>query len=789
MIKEFFKNTSLRRMLGTDERSQDNNDTNNSNSKGRNSTTTLSSISSFSMLTNKRVLIDSTAKLNPLYLAKQNPVMFTVEAGFFVVLAIAIFPNISAEFVSQNQIFYIEVAVILILTVWFATLSESLSEAQARARVDSLRALEREVSARKIVHGKEVVVTSTSLKPGDEVIIYVGEIIPRDGLVNEGKAFVDESMMTGESNPVFKEKGDHVIGGTKVASDKMLIEITAEVGKSFLDEMVNLIQNATRPKSKNEIALTILLAGLSIIFVTVIGTLLFLAYSLGYSVDIATLIALLVALMPTTIGGLLPAIGISGITRLGRDNIVAKSGKGIEAAGDCDVLILDKTGTITEGSRSAVGFIPMQGYTEEDVGQAAFAASIHDVTHEGKSIVDLSEEKKYIPPLLEKILAARSIEFSAETRFSGIEFVASKKVGTLNKEQEEEFREIARTVVDQKLADASTTPIDSLEEDIDRASRSKVHDMFMEIERIANETSKKEGGGRGGGQVKILKGAVDGILKSASPQVNEAELKWKAHEIAEKGETPLAVSIGNEIIGLIVLKDNLKENIRQNLDEVRSTGITTVMITGDNQLTAQIIAREAGVDQIMAEAKPTDKLRRVVEEQEKGHIIGMMGDGTNDAPALAKADIGLAMNSGTAAAKEAANMIDLDSDPSNILKVVKLGKQLLITRGAITTFSIANDVAKYFAILPAMFMVENPKLEALNVMQLHSPETAILSTLIFNAIIIPALIPLSLRGVRFRPEAPEKMFLRNMTIYGLGGVALPFVSIKAIDMILSVFMG
>ncbi|MGB8642265.1 MAG: HAD-IC family P-type ATPase [Nitrososphaeraceae archaeon] len=784
---EFFKNTSLRRVLGTDERSQDNNDTNNSNSKGRNSTTTLSSISSFSMLTNKRVLIDSTAKLNPLYLAKQNPVMFTVEAGFIVVLAIAIFPNISAEFVSQNQIFYIEVAVILILTVWFATLSESLSEAQARARVDSLRALEREVSARKIVHGKEVVVTSTNLKPGDEVIVYVGEIIPRDGLVNEGKAFVDESMMTGESNPVFKEKGDHVIGGTKVASDKMLIEITAEVGKSFLDEMVNLIQNATRPKSKNEIALTILLAGLSIIFVTVIGTLLFLAYSLGYSVDIATLIALLVALMPTTIGGLLPAIGISGITRLGRDNIVAKSGKGIEAAGDCDVLILDKTGTITEGSRSAVGFIPMQGYTEEDVGQAAFAASIHDVTHEGKSIVDLSEEKKYIPPLLEKILAARSIEFSAETRFSGIEFVASKKVGTLNKEQEEEFREIARTVVDQKLADASTTPIDSLEEDIDRASRSKVHDMFMEIERIANETSKKEGGR--GGQVKILKGAVDGILKSASPQVNEAELKWKSHEIAEKGETPLAVSIGNEIIGLIVLKDNLKENIRQNLDEVRSTGITTVMITGDNQLTAQIIAREAGVDQIMAEAKPTDKLRRVVEEQEKGHIIGMMGDGTNDAPALAKADIGLAMNSGTAAAKEAANMIDLDSDPSNILKVVKLGKQLLITRGAITTFSIANDVAKYFAILPAMFMVENPKLEALNVMQLHSPETAILSTLIFNAIIIPALIPLSLRGVRFRPEAPEKMFLRNMTIYGLGGVALPFVGIKAIDMILSVFMG
>jgi potassium-transporting ATPase ATP-binding subunit len=796
MLKRIFKRIRLNGMHGTNSRVAsigndgglngsnfvNNSDHNNSKSSRHSST------SSFSMLTDRRVLIDSISKLNPVYLAKQNPVMFTVEAGFFVVLAIAMFPNISAEFVSQNQIFYFEVAIILILTVWFATFSESLSEAQARARVDSLRALEKEVSARKVAHGKEVIVTSTSLKPGDEVVVYVGEIIPRDGLVNEGKAFVDESMMTGESNPVFKEKGDHVIGGTKVASDKMIIEITAEVGKSFLDEMVNLIQNATRPKSKNEVALTILLAGLSIIFVTVIGTLLFLAYSLGYDVDIATLIALLVALMPTTIGGLLPAIGISGITRLGRDNIVAKSGKGIEAAGDCDVLILDKTGTITEGSRSAIGFVPMQGYTEEDVGQAAFAASIHDVTHEGKSIVDLSEEKKYIPPLLEKILAARSIEFSAETRFSGIEFIASKKVSALNKEQEEEFREIARTVVDESVADASTTSIDVLEEDIDRASRSKVHDILMDIERIANGAGREQGKG-GTEQVKILKGAVDGILKSANPGVNEAELKWKAREIAEKGETPLAVSIGNEVIGLIVLKDNLKENIRQNLDEVRSTGITTVMITGDNQLTAQIIAREAGVDQIMAEARPTDKLRRVVEEQEKGHIIGMMGDGTNDAPALAKADIGLAMNSGTAAAKEAANMIDLDSDPSNILKVVKLGKQLLITRGAITTFSIANDVAKYFAILPAMFMVENPKLEALNIMQLHSPETAILSTLIFNALIIPALIPLSLRGVKFRPETPEKMFLRNMTIYGLGGIALPFIGIKAIDMILSVFMG
>lgn len=614
MIKDFFKNNPVKRILMPSERngSKNDNDTNKSNELM--TTTTSPSMLTYSMLTNRRVLIDSITKLNPWYLAKQNPVMFTVEAGFFVVLAIAIFPNISTEFVSQNQIFYIEAAIILILTVWFATFSEALSEGQARARVDSLRSLEKEVSARKIVHGKEVTVTSTSLKPGDEVIVYSGEIIPRDGLVNEGKAFVDESMMTGESNPVFKEKGDHVIGGTKVASDKMVIEITAEAGRSFLDQMISLTQNATRPKTQNEIALTILLAGLSMIFITVIGTLLFLAYSLNYAVDIATLIALLVALMPTTIGGLLPAIGVSGITRLGRDNIIAKSGKGIEAAGDCDILILDKTGTITEGSRSAIAFVPMQGYTEEDVGQAAFAASIHDTTHEGKSIVDLSEQKKFIPPLLEKILAARSIEFSAETRVSGIEFVASKKVAALNKEEEEEFREIARTVVNGKATDT----IDRLEEDIDRASRSKVHDILLDLEKT-KESDEKEGKD----QIRILKGAIDGVLESAHPGVNVAELKWKAQEIGENGETPLAVSVGNKIIGLVVLKDNLKENIRQNLNEVRSTGITTVMITGDNQLTAQVIAKEAGVDEIMAEAKPADKLKRVVEEQEKGHIIGV----------------------------------------------------------------------------------------------------------------------------------------------------------------------
>ena len=633
---------------------------------------------------NSKVILDSVTKLNPTYLAKFNPVMFTVEIGFFLVLLIAFFPNISAEFVNQNQIFYFESAIILILTVWFATFSESLSEAQARARVDSLRSLEKEVIAHKIVNGNGTLVdlVSTELKPGDEVRVNAGEIIPRDGLVNVGKAFIDESMMTGESNPVYKEKGDHVIGGTKVASDTLVVEITAEAGRSFLDQMVGLIRNATRPRTQNEIALTILLAGLSLIFIIVIGTLLYLAYYLGYKVDIAALIALLVALMPTTIGALLPAIGVAGITRLGRDNIVAKSGKGIESAGDCDVLILDKTGTITEGSRSAVSFIPLQKYTEEDVGQAAFAASIHDNSHEGKSIVDLAEEKKFIPPLVERILTSKPIEFSAETKYSGIQFVPFKDI-QLTKEQKGATRR--NRIIRWTAAE-------------------EIENMHHLITILANFGKTLLSLSNKGSEIIVLKGAVEAMLKRAHNQVNEDEIKWKSQEISKKGETPLVVSINQEVIGLVALKDNLKENISENIGEIRSTGIHTIMITGDTQVTAQVIAKEANVDEVIAEAKPTDKLLRVEEEQSKGHIIGMVGDGTNDAPGLAKADVGLAMNSGTAAAKEAANMIDLDSDPSNILKVVKLGKQLLMTRGAITTFSIANDAAKYFALLPAMFM-------------------------------------------------------------------------------------
>ena len=745
---------------------------NNNNKRNENNKTFFNRLAN---TMNKAILVESLKKLNPQYLAKNNPVMFTVELGFFVVFSIAIFPHISETFVNQNQIFYIETAIILILTVWFATFSESLSESQAKARVDSLRNLEKEVSTHKVVHGKEVIVTSSNLKPGDEVRVYAGEFIPRDGLVIEGKTFVDESMMTGETNPIFKEKDDHVIGGTRVTTDNIIVEITAEAGKSYLDQMVGMIQNATRPKTQNEIALTILLAGLSIIFITVIGTLLFLGYFMGYKIDIASLVALLVALMPTTIGGLLPAIGVAGITRLGKDNIIAKSGKGIEAAGDCDVLILDKTGTITEGSRSAISFIPIHGYTEEDVGQTAFAASIHDTTHEGKSIVDLAEEKKYLPPLLEQIITAKSIDFSAETRVSGIEFISYKKRINLNKDQEEEFRDIAKTIQD-KTRTYDSLSIDAIEKAIDESSKCKVHNMLLQL-----AYSYKP--------IKILKGAVDVILEEASnPQTNKAEIKWKAQEISQNGATPIAVSINNEIIGLIVLKDNLKERIREKLEEVHATGITTIMITGDNKLTAEVIAKEANVNQVMSEAKPTDKLTKVIEEQQKGHIIGMVGDGTNDAPALAKADIGLAMNSGTAAAKEAANMVDLDSDPSKILKVVKLGKQLLMTRGAITTFSIANDAAKYFAILPAMFMENNPTIASLNIMQLHNPQTAILSTLIFNAIIIPALIPISLKGIKFKAESLQKIFVKNIVIYGIGGAILPFVGIKMIDVLLSLFV-
>ena len=695
----------------------------------------------------RRALLDSCLKLNPLYLARDSPVMLVVEAGFVLVLAIGIAPQAFGGFANQARWFYAVIAGILLLTVWFSTFSEALSEAQGRARVDALRALEKDVPARKIVGEGEVIVPSRIVAPGDVVRVNRGEFIPRDGVIKDGKAYIDESMMTGESIPAYKEVGGHVIGGTKVATDSILVTIVAEAGKSYLDQMISLVENAKRPKSPSEISLTILLIGLTATFIVVVGAFLFLADHLGLLIDVAVLVSLLVALMPTTIGGLLPAIGVAGIARVGDANVVAKSGKAVEAAGDVDILILDKTGTITEGQRTVKEFVPLKGYTKEEVGQAAYLASIYDQTPEGRSVIEVAKKNGWVLPLTPRILAGKSIEFTAESRVSGLELYVPRP-GAL------------------AIQELPTAPPE--------AQESRIWRLLLDLEIS----------GRPG---RILKGAVDAIL-DLSPDVNEAELRWQAQEISKTGGTPIVVAVDRLVVGLINLRDNLKPHIREKLDAVRATGIKTVMVTGDAQLTARVIAEEAGIDEVMAEAKPADKLVRVELEQKLGHVVGVEGDGTNDAPALAKADVGIAMNSGTSAAREAANMVDLDSDPAKILKVVEVGKQLLMTRGAITTFSVTNDIAKYFTIFPAM-IPGNPAASLLNVMHLHSPATAILATMVFNAVIIPALIPLSLKGVKFRAEPMEKTFVRNMAIYGLGGAVLPFLAIKAIDLLLAAFIG
>jgi potassium-transporting ATPase ATP-binding subunit len=694
-----------------------------------------------------RAFRDSLLKLNPFYLAKANLVVFIVEAGFLVVLLMGIAPAAFAGLATQKPWFYFAIAAILLLTVWFSTFSEALSEAQGRARVDFLRGLEKDVPARKVVDGKESVVPSKSLVPGDLVRVNRGETIPRDGLIKEGKAYIDESMMTGESVPVLKEAGSHVIGGTKVATDSILVTIVAEAGRTYLDEMIALVENAKRPKSPNEISLTILLIGLTVIFMLVVGSFGVLVGDVGSAVDLAILISFLVALMPTTIGGLLPAIGVAGITRVAEANVVAKSGKAVEAAGDVDVLILDKTGTITEGQRSVKEFVPLEGYTVAEVAEAAYFASIYDHTPEGRSIVEVAKKNGWTLPITPRVLSGKSFEFSAETRVSGINLF------------------VPRLGIRLPLAEIPPAPPE--------LASSKVWAELVRLEESPEEA-------------RIIKGAVDAIL-ALGLEANEAELRWKSQEISRTGGTPLAVAVNRRVIGLINLRDNLKPDIRRKLDAVRATGIKTVMVTGDNAVAARVIAQEAGIDEVMAEAKPADKLVRVEAEQKLGHIVGVEGDGTNDAPALAKADVGIAMNSGTAAAREAANLVDLDSDPSKIIKVVEVGKQLLMTRGAITTFSVTNDIAKYFTLLPAL-VPGNWAASVLNIMQLHSPATAILATMIFNAIIIPALIPISLRGVSFRAEPTEKTFVRNMTIYGLGGAALPFAAIKAIDLVLALFI-
>src|SRR5437773_66754 len=604
----------------------------------------------------RRALLDSLVKLNPLYLGKDSPVMLVVEAGFALVLAMGLAPGAFAGLVNQARWFYFIIAGSLLLTVWFSTLSEAVSEAQGRARVDALRTLEKDVPARKIVGHSEVIVPSRHLDPGDVVRVNAGEFIPRDGVIKEGKAYIDESMMTGESIPSYKESGGHVIGGTKVATDSILVTIVAEAGKSYLDQMISLVENAKRPKSASEVSLTILLVGLTAIFLVVCSAFLFLADHLGLLIDLAILISLLVALMPTTIGGLLPAIGVAGIARVGEANVVAKSGKAVEAAGDVDILILDKTGTITEGQRTVKEFVPLKGYTKEEVGQAAYLASVYDHTPEGRSIIEVAKKNGWVLPLTPRILAGKSIDFSAESRVSGVELFVPRP-GTLG------------------IQELPTAPPE--------AAESRIWRLLLDLEVS-------------GGPAKLLKGAVDAIL-DLSPEVNEAELLWQAQEISKTGGTPIAVAVDRLVVGLINLRDNLKPHIR-------------------------------------------------------------------------------------------AKLVDLDSDPAKILKVVEVGKQLLMTRGAITTFSVTNDIAKYFTLFPAV-IPGNPAARLLDVMQLHSPVTAVLATMLFNAAIIPALIPLALKGVKFRAEPMERTFVRNMAIYGLGGAVLPFLAIKTIDLILAFVIG
>ncbi|CAH1056416.1 potassium-transporting ATPase subunit KdpB [Paenibacillus pseudetheri] len=657
---------------------------------------------------------DSFIKLNPVTLIK-NPVMFVVEVGTIIVLLMVLAPGyFNAE---QSIGFNITVLFILLFTVLFANFAEALAEGRGKAQADSLKKTKQDITANKLVGGSVKTVSSSELRKGDIVIVSQGELIPGDGEVIEGLASVDESAITGESAPVIKEAGGDfgsVTGGTRVVSDEIKVSITSDPGESFLDRMISLVEGAKRQKTPNEIALNTLLISLTLIFLIVVVTLRPIATYLGVDLDIPVMIALLVCLIPTTIGGLLSAIGIAGMDRVTQFNVLAMSGKAVEAAGDINTMILDKTGTITFGNRMASEFVPVGNETEAELTTWAAISSLKDETPEGRSVIELAKklERSYDSKLAE---GGQFVEFKAETRMSGID-----------------------------LQDGRC----------------------------------------------VRKGAVDSVKKWVQSKggVIPANLDSSSDAIARMGGTPLAVAVDNRIYGLIYLKDTVKPGMKERFDELRKMGIKTIMCTGDNPLTAATIAREAGVDDFIAESTPEDKIAVIRREQNEGKLVAMTGDGTNDAPALAQADVGLAMNSGTTAAKEAANMVDLDSDPSKIIEVVAIGKQLLMTRGALTTFSIANDIAKYFAIIPAMFMLAIPEMEALNVMGLGSPSSAIISALIFNAIIIPLLIPLAMKGVSYKAMSSTKLLGRNIFIYGLGGVVVPFAGIKLIDMIVSIWI-
>ena len=662
-------------------------------------------------------LKQSFVKLNPKTMFK-NPIMFIVEVVTFVMLFVTIWSAATGDHTQGSFGYNMLVFIVLFVTLLFANFAEAIAEARGKAQADSLRKTREETPAKLIgANGSITTVSSSQLKKGDIFICEAGDTIPSDGEIIEGLASIDESAITGESAPVIREAGgdkSSVTGGTKVLSDQIRVKVTTQPGESFLDKMIALVEGASRQKTPNEIALTILLAGFTLVFVVVCGTLKPMADYSNTQITIAAFISLFVCLIPTTIGGLLSAIGIAGMDRALRANVITKSGKAVETAGDIDTLLLDKTGTITIGNRKATQFYPVKWIDEQAFVQACLMASLSDETPEGKSIVELGREKGVRIRDL-STSGSRMIKFTAETKCSGVDL----KDGT-----------------------------------------------------------------------RIRKGAFDAIRRMSEAAGNKypEEVAELVEKITSNGGTPLVVSQDDFIIGVIELQDIIKPGIQERFERLRKMGVKTVMVTGDNPLTAKYIAEKAGVDDYIAEAKPEDKMNYIKKEQEAGKLVAMMGDGTNDAPALAQANVGVAMNSGTQAAKEAGNMVDLDNDPTKLIEIVEIGKQLLMTRGTLTTFSIANDVAKYFAIVPALFMVAIPQLAALNIMHLHSPQSAILSAVIFNALIIPILIPLALRGVAYKPIGASALLRRNLLIYGVGGIIAPFVGIKLIDLVVSMFM-
>lgn len=703
-----------------------------------------------------RVIADSIVRLNPVSLAA-NPVMLIVELSFFVISAMAIDPRIFYPLSTDAmRSFYVEVAVVLLITVWFSTLSDSLAETQAKMTARSLRTLESEVVSKKIViEGNERKISPTSsshLRKEDLIKLDKGDTIPIDSDVVEGIAMVDESLITGESAPVRKAPGDQIIGGSKIATDSLVAKVSVNPEDTYINQMIKLVESSKRPRTPNEQAITMVLIGLTAIFTVVVAGILGLSLLLNLGVDFAVLVALYVCLLPTTIGALLPAIGLSGINRLYESKIIAKSGKSIEVAGDTDTILLDKTGTITVGNRQAIEFIPFEGHTEKEVGDAAFLSSWHDDTPEGRSIIRLAHEKGFIPREMNALEQAEAYEFSATTRTSGVK-IHSGPTFLLPKDGGNTDERGGRTRFRRKYADEALAE-------------------FVDYQVKPGESHSDV--------IEILKGAPDSIRKIANSVPDNYDSITE--RISVVGETPMAIAKNRQIIGLIRLKDVLKPEIRDKILEVKSMGIRPVMITGDQPLTAKSIASEVGIENYVSRAKPEDKHHIVLREQADNRIVAMIGDGTNDAPALAVADVGLAMNSGTEAAKEAANMVDMESNPAKIIDVVILGKQLLITRGAVTAFSITNDVAKYFAIVPVLFAAIS-QLQALNILHLGL-QSAVLSALIFNAIIIPLLIPLALRGVSFKPTSTMTIFLKNILIYGLGGIVAPFVGIKLIDLLL-----